>query len=75
MKISQVVKALFDYNAQSKEELSFKEDEILYLIVDSDDRDYEHQDWWLARKKQPTSGENEVGWLPSNYVAEVSVFH
>eukprot|EP00128_Syssomonas_multiformis_P007765 Colp12_sorted_trinity150504_noHs@31508 len=51
-------KALYDYNAQQKDELSFKEGEILYILDKSD------PGWWKARV-----GDRE-GLIPSNYVAE-----
>jgi hypothetical protein len=72
MKIVQTVKALFDYNARTEEELSFKEDDILYIIQFEGEESYGDKDWWLARNPRIVEGEKEMGWIPSNYVAEVS---
>lgn len=54
-----VVKALYNYDAQQDDELSFKEDDTLYILdmVSS-------KDWWKAR-----CGRRE-GLIPSNYVQE-----
>ncbi|CAG8800650.1 2358_t:CDS:2, partial [Cetraspora pellucida] len=55
-----VLKAVYDYEAQSNEELSFKEEDILYLY-DKDD-----SDWYLIKF-------NDVfGYVPANYVEETS---
>ncbi|CAG8451685.1 14647_t:CDS:10 [Acaulospora colombiana] len=57
---SAVLKAIYDYNAQSDEELTFKEDDVLYLY-DKDD-----PDWYLVKH-------NDVfGFVPAPYVEEVS---
>ncbi|KAK3744578.1 hypothetical protein QZH41_004992 [Actinostola sp. cb2023] len=48
--------ALYDYNAQQKEELSIKKNEKLIIIDDS-------QTWWKVRNEQSLSG-----YVPSNYV-------
>ncbi|KAI8380209.1 hypothetical protein BD560DRAFT_365520 [Blakeslea trispora] len=53
------VKALYDYTAQSVEEVSFEENELLKL--------YEKDDvnWYLVEKKS-----GDIGLVPSNYVEE-----
>ncbi|CAG8450773.1 5257_t:CDS:10 [Paraglomus occultum] len=62
--------ALYDYDAQNEDELSFKEDDVLY-ILDNDD-----EEWWKAKLKIPkdANGEDEeegpIGVIPCNYVQE-----
>ena len=53
-------KALYDYRAGSKEDLSFRKGELLYIVDTADG------DWWLARSVE---GGRE-GSVPRNYVAE-----
>ncbi|ORY24778.1 hypothetical protein BCR39DRAFT_545879 [Naematelia encephala] len=62
-----VVKALYDYTAQDPEtELSFKEDEIIYVIEKEDD------DWWKGKvKEEAGSNEAPVGLIPATYVEEL----
>lgn len=59
-------RALYDYEAQTEEELSMAEDELL--------RVYESDGVWLLVKKQgndPLSGgEGRLGYVPANYVDE-----
>ncbi|CEG82222.1 hypothetical protein RMATCC62417_16329 [Rhizopus microsporus] len=50
MKYVQVSKALYDYDARTEDEISIRENDILYVIEKEDD------DWWKAELKQ-TSGE------------------
>ena len=54
--------ALFDYEARTSEDLSFKKGE--YLEVNQDNIKF---DWWLAKSRKT----NQEGYIPSNYVAEV----
>ncbi|MCP9260398.1 Tyrosine-protein kinase STK [Dirofilaria immitis] len=51
--------ALFDYDARTNEDLSFKKDELLYILNDM------QGDWWYAKSKTT----NLCGYIPSNYVA------
>ncbi|VDN39338.1 unnamed protein product [Gongylonema pulchrum] len=51
--------ALFDYDARTDEDLSFKKDELLYILNDM------QGDWWYARSKSTRL----CGYIPSNYVA------
>uniref|UniRef100_A0A915Q802 SH3 domain-containing protein n=1 Tax=Setaria digitata TaxID=48799 RepID=A0A915Q802_9BILA len=51
--------ALFDYDARTDEDLSFKKDELLYILNDM------QGDWWYAKSKTT----NLCGYIPSNYVA------
>ncbi|CAG8721041.1 9770_t:CDS:10, partial [Cetraspora pellucida] len=62
--------ALYDYTAQNDDEISFKEDDILYILENDDD------EWWKAKLKIEKSegGENApegpIGIVPSNYIQE-----
>ena len=55
--------ALYDYDARTNEDLSFKKGDLLELINDS------QGDWWYARARTKT-GYIE-GYIPSNYLAKV----
>ncbi|KZT62262.1 hypothetical protein CALCODRAFT_490018 [Calocera cornea HHB12733] len=61
-----VVKALYDYEAQSDDELSIKEDQILYVLDNAD------PEWWKVRHKTESSeDEGPSGVVPASYVEEV----
>ncbi len=51
--------ALFDYEARTEEDLSFKKDELLEVLNDV------QGDWWYARSRVT----NRCGYIPSNYIA------
>ncbi|KAI1711052.1 SH3 domain-containing protein [Ditylenchus destructor] len=51
--------ALFDYDARTDDDLSFKRNEPLEILNDM------QGDWWYARSLTT----NKVGYIPSNYVA------
>ncbi|KAI6229055.1 Tyrosine-protein kinase [Aphelenchoides fujianensis] len=51
--------ALFDYDARTEEDLSFKRNELLEVINDM------QGDWWYAR----SLATNRTGFVPSNYIA------
>jgi fyn-related kinase len=53
--------ALYDYDARTDEDLSFKKGEILEIVNDT------QGDWWYARSKTTKL----EGYIPSNYVAKV----
>ena len=55
------VEAMYDYDANDGEELSFREGDRLEVT------DKESDDWWMAKN---TSG--STGLIPSNYVKETS---
>lgn len=55
--------ALYDYDARTAEDLSFKKGENLEVTNSSDGGD-----WWQAR----SLATNAVGYIPSNYVAPAS---
>ncbi|XP_064607263.1 tyrosine-protein kinase SRK2-like [Liolophura sinensis] len=54
-----IVKAIYDYEARSDDDLSFKKGDRMEVIGDS-----ENCDWWLAHHKRTL----EEGYIPSNYV-------
>lgn len=59
--------ALFDYQARTAEDLSFRAGDKLQVL------DTSHEGWWFARhleKKEPGLGQQLQGYIPSNYVAE-----
>ncbi|KAL4228182.1 Osteoclast-stimulating factor 1 [Mactra antiquata] len=53
-----VVRAMYKYDAQQNDELSFEEGDLLYIA------DMSNSDWWKARCG------NRSGLIPSNYVEE-----
>ena len=53
--------ALYDYDARTDEDLSFKKGEHLEIVNDT------QGDWWYARSR---TTKNE-GYIPSNYVAKL----
>jgi len=58
--------ALYDYDARTDEDLSFKKGDLLEILNDT------QGDWWYARAKSshsPTA--KQEGYIPSNYVARV----
>ncbi|XP_045400169.1 tyrosine-protein kinase FRK [Lemur catta] len=59
--------ALFDYQARTAEDLSFRAGDKLQVL------DTSHEGWWFARhleKRGEGSGQQLQGYIPSNYVAE-----
>ncbi|CAR29498.1 ZYRO0G10098p [Zygosaccharomyces rouxii] len=64
-----VVKALYDYEPQTDEELAIKEDDILYLLEKSD-----VDEWWTVKKRViGLDAEEPTGLVPSNYVEPANV--
>lgn len=53
--------ALYDYNARTDEDLSFKKAEVLEVLNDT------QGDWWYARSRATRL----EGYIPSNYIAKV----
>ncbi|XP_063702466.1 tyrosine-protein kinase Src42A [Culicoides brevitarsis] len=53
--------ALYDYDARTDEDLSFRKGEHLEILNDT------QGDWWLARSKKTRT----EGYIPSNYVAKL----
>ncbi|XP_045699702.1 tyrosine-protein kinase FRK [Phyllostomus hastatus] len=59
--------ALFDYQARTAEDLSFRAGDKLQVL------DTSHEGWWFARyleKRGDRFGQQLQGYIPSNYVAE-----
>ncbi|XP_053448490.1 tyrosine-protein kinase FRK isoform X2 [Nycticebus coucang] len=59
--------ALFDYQARTAEDLSFRAGDKLQVL------DASHEGWWFARhleKRADGSSQQLQGYIPSNYVAE-----
>lgn len=59
--------ALYDYQARTAEDLSFRAGDKLQVL------DTSHEGWWFARyleKRGDRSGQQLQGYIPSNYVAE-----
>lgn len=67
MPFLKVCVALYDYEANTEEELTIKENDILYLLEDDD------PEWWKAKLKTADPNELLVGLIPSNYVEPVGV--
>ena len=57
-----LVKALYDYQARTNDDLSFNKGDHLHVLDKSDG------DWWRA---QLASDPSKNGYIPSNYVAAV----
>lgn len=53
--------ALYDYDARTEEDLSFKKGEHLEILNDT------QGEWWYARSRST----NQCGYIPSNYVAKL----
>ena len=62
-----ICKALYDYTAQTDDELTFHEDDVLYILENDD------EDWWKAKLKisNAEDAENSIGLVPRNYIQEV----
>lgn len=54
--------ALYDYDARTDEDLSFRKGDYLEVHVDDC-----NSDWWMATSKST----RQTGYIPNNYVAEV----
>ncbi|KAH8547776.1 hypothetical protein BGW37DRAFT_223909 [Umbelopsis sp. PMI_123] len=66
MKYVAVCKALYDYEAQEAEEVSIKEDDILYVVDNSD------ASWLEVQLKMPSVDQiGPIGLVPASYVEEV----
>merc|ERR1712176_384806 len=59
--LSKIFVALYDYDARTDEDLSFKKGEHLEILNDT------QGDWWFARSKATKL----EGYIPSNYVAKL----
>ena len=62
-----VYRAIYDYQAQSDQELAISEGDLLYVLEKSAE-----DDWWKAKKRAAGEEDEEpVGLIPSNYIEEV----
>ena len=59
--LNKIFVALYDYDARTDEDLSFKKGEHLEILNDT------QGDWWFARSKATKL----EGYIPSNYVAKL----
>lgn len=66
MKYIDICIALYDYQAQTKEEISFNAQDILYILDKAD------ADWYKAQLKMP-SIDGPIGLIPANYLEKVLV--
>ncbi|KAI7890538.1 uncharacterized protein EV154DRAFT_444474, partial [Mucor mucedo] len=65
MKYIDICSALYDYQAQSKEEISFQAQDILYILDKSD------VDWYKAQLKVQ-SLDGPTGLIPANYLEKAA---
>jgi hypothetical protein len=61
-----VLVALYDYEANTEDELTIKKNGILYILENND------PNWWKAQLKTADPNHSHVGLVPSNYVTPVS---
>ncbi|KAG1499753.1 hypothetical protein G6F47_001851 [Rhizopus delemar] len=61
MKYIDLCVALYDYHSQDNEELSFKANDVLYIL------NKDNSDWYKAQLKS-NDGDGTVGLVPSNYI-------
>lgn len=63
-----IYRALYDYEAQSSNEITLNEGDVLMVLEKSTD-----DAWWTAKKKGTAEDEEEPeGLIPNNYIEEVS---
>ncbi|OBZ82343.1 Actin cytoskeleton-regulatory complex protein sla1, partial [Choanephora cucurbitarum] len=65
MRYVEVCQTLYDYEARTEDELSIKQDDVLYVIEKEDD------DWWKAELKQNTEEQGPVGLVPATYLEPI----
>jgi hypothetical protein len=66
MKYIDLCVALYDYHSQDNEELSFKANDVLYIL------NKDNSDWYKAQLKSNDGG-GTVGLVPSNYIEKVGI--
>ncbi|EME49246.1 hypothetical protein DOTSEDRAFT_68123 [Dothistroma septosporum NZE10] len=67
MPFESVVRAVYDYQPQSEEELEIREGDLLFVLEKSAD-----DDWWKCKKKATDDDDEEPeGLVPNNYVEDV----
>ncbi|KAF7724531.1 cytoskeletal protein binding protein [Apophysomyces ossiformis] len=65
MKYVQVCQALYDYESRTPDELTIRENDILYVLEKED------EDWWRAELKQHSDeAPGLVGLVPASYLTE-----
>lgn len=64
MKYLDICSALYDYTAQNEEEISFKTQDVLYILEKED------PDWHKAQLKVPNT-DGPIGLIPANYIEKV----
>ncbi|KAG0002828.1 cytoskeletal protein binding protein [Entomortierella chlamydospora] len=62
MPFLKVCVAQYDYDANTEEELTIKENDVLYIMEDDD------PEWWKAKLKTADPNDLHIGLVPSNYV-------
>ena len=61
--------ALYPYTAQTEQEISVEQGDLLYLLEKS-----QEDDWWKVKKRVlGAETEEPVGLVPNNYVQQVSL--
>ncbi|KAF1821165.1 uncharacterized protein K489DRAFT_395589 [Dissoconium aciculare CBS 342.82] len=66
-----ICRAIYDYQAQSDEELDIKEGDLLFVLEKSTE-----DAWWKCKKKAADDDEDEPeGLVPNNYVEEAKPLH
>ncbi|KAG2232688.1 hypothetical protein INT48_006867, partial [Thamnidium elegans] len=64
MKYLDICSALYDYTAQNEEEISFKAQDVLYILEKED------PDWHKAQLKVPNA-DGPIGLIPANYIEKI----
>ncbi|KAF9481963.1 hypothetical protein BDN70DRAFT_829987 [Pholiota conissans] len=59
-----ILKASYDYEPQSDDEIAIKEDQLLLLVERVDD------EWWKVKIKAPQESESPIGLVPAAYVEQ-----
>jgi uncharacterized protein YaiE (UPF0345 family) len=68
MKCKIVARAIYDYDAQTSEELTVKEGAVFLVLDDSD------PDWWTCQERaHDTFQDGNVGLVPVTYIEEVGL--
>lgn len=66
MKYLNICSALYDYTAQNEEEISFKAQDVLYILEKED------PDWHKAQLKVANT-DGPIGLIPANYIEKVTL--
>ena len=60
-----ICRSLYPYEAQTSEELSVEEGDILYVIDKGNDS------WWTVKRKDEDDDDGPEGLVPENYTEQV----